>query len=138
MTRALLLSATLATLIAWQPVPAAADFQTDLVKLLPSAPDGWKARFKPAWRASGAGGRAFNSWRKLKGQGKVEVIYQWKSFSLNNAKIMMANKSKAKELNWEHVTINGNRWLLKRGKSSTFLQTVIGQNLVVFAQTFDA
>jgi len=138
MTRLLILTATVFALVAWQPGPAWADYKTDLAKLLPNTPEGWKAISEPTWRASGAGGRAFNAWRKLKGAGSVEVIYQWKPISLDRTKSMMSSRSRAKQMRWQHVELNGKKWMLRQGKKSTFLQTVIGDNLVVFAQSFDA
>lgn len=138
MKKICLISALLIACLAWSPASADDGVGAQLVKLFPATPDGWKGRFKPAWRKSGAGGRAFWSWRKSPGKGKVMILYRWKPNVLDTVKTMMANPDRAAKVGWKPATLGGRKWLVQEKRNRVFMQTVVGDDMVVFVQTFDA
>jgi hypothetical protein len=109
-----------------------------LTKLVPAPLDGWKAPFKPAWRGDDKRGTAFSTYRQAKSKAKVQVLYRWNPFTLSSVKTMLGDEKAAKRAKWEHATIGGRKYLVRaREKGGFFAQTLVGDKLIVFVQTFD-
>ena len=132
MYRLLALSAGAAFLAGTSAPAQAAD---TLMKLLPKPLDGWRAPFKPIWRKnSSGGGRAFLLYRQRKGNGKVEVIYNWKSPYGPRWKRRLANPEEAKRFRYKIVTVRDHKFLYSAQPNFHVMNTVVSDNLAVTVQ----